>query len=152
LGGALTLATRTLALAAAVAESLEIDRDAAARAVRHSFALATDVADVISLTTGLDYRSAYRVVGRAVAEHGGLDARALDAAALELLGRPLEVELGDALDPAAAIAARTVQGGAAAAPMDAMLGACREELSAARARLAGRRDAIDAAERALAGA
>ena len=152
LGGALALAARTLALAAAVTESVELDREAAARAVRASFAAAADVADVISLETGLDYRSAYEVTGRAVAEHGALDGPALEAAALELLGRRLELPqaaLADALDPAAAIAARTVRGGAAPAPMDAMLGECRAAIEGARERLAARRTAIAAAEDAL---
>ena len=142
LGGALGLATRTIALAAATTESLEIDRDAAARAVRDSHALAADVADTISLTTGLDYRSAYKVVGRAAAEHGTLDLDALDATAQELLGRPLGLTpeaLADALDPQRAIATRTVPGGAAPAPMDAMLQDCRRVLDATRARLQERR-------------
>ena len=50
----------------------------------------------------VDYRSAYREVGRAVAE-----------------GKPPE------LDPREALATRTVTGGAAPAPMDAMLGRLR---------------------------
>ena len=63
------------------------------------------------MSTGRDYRSAYDAVGRAVAE-GRLDAVALGVDA-------------SALDPAAALAARTVPGGAAPEPMDAMIGQCR---------------------------
>ncbi len=152
LGGAIELATRTVALAAAVAESVTFDRAAAARAVGERFAVAADVADVLCLRAGLDYRSAYKVVGRAVAERGAIDAESLDAAARELLGRPLELDaevLADALDPAAAIASRTVLGGAAPEPMDAMLRSCAEALDGARGRLRARRAAIAAAERAL---
>jgi argininosuccinate lyase len=152
LGGAVAMATRTIALAAATVESVVVDRDAAARAVRESDALAADVADTISLTTGLDYRSAYNVAGRAVAEHGSLDAAALEAAANELLGRGLGLDaaaLVDALDPERAIASRTVLGGAASEPMDAMLRDCRDAIDAARARLHARRAAIESAERAL---
>ena len=65
--GSVELAARLMRLAAAVAESVTFDRARAARAVRESSALATDLAEAISLATGLDYRSAYRVVGRAVA-------------------------------------------------------------------------------------
>ena len=78
--GAVELATRLLRLAAATAESLTIDRAAAERALRESDAMATDVAEAVSLATGTDYRSAYRAVGRAVAAGDGLDAAAASAA------------------------------------------------------------------------
>ena len=129
--GSVELAARLLRLAAAVAESVTFDRERAARAVHESFALATDLAEAISLATGLDYRSAYRVVGRAVAG-GTLDAAALDAAAVELLGRPLALDpalVAGALDPAAALATRVVPGGAAPEPMDAMLRECRDAVA-----------------------
>ena len=83
--------------------------------------MATDVAEAISLETGLDYRTAYRVVGRAA----GLDSDALEAAAEEIVGRPLGVDVSYALDPVAALATRTIPGGAAPAPMDAMLDECQ---------------------------
>ena len=80
--GAVDLATRLVDLAAATAESLRIDRAACERALRESSALATDVAEVLSLELGLDYRSAYRVVGRAVAQEE-LTADGLERAATE---------------------------------------------------------------------
>jgi argininosuccinate lyase len=128
--GAVALGARLLRLAAAVAESLTVHHEAAERALRGGFAQATDLAEVLSGVAGIDYRSAYRVVGRAVAG-GRLDAGALDAAAQEVLGRGLELPaevVADALDPAACIATRTGPGGAAPAPMDAMLGDCRAAL------------------------
>jgi argininosuccinate lyase len=123
LGGAIALATRTLALAAATAESLTIDRERAERAITDA-ALATDAAEILSLTTGLDYRSAYDRVGKNLDEHG-------------------------ALDPRDAIATRTTLGGAAPAPMDAMLADCTARVATTRDRLATRRAEVDAAERAL---
>lgn len=140
--GAVELATRTIALAAATAESVTIDRDRAERAVRESFALATDVAETISLAGGLDYRTAYNIVGRAVAT-GALTRESLDAAA----GRPLDVD--PALDPHEALATRTVIGGAAPEPMERMLRRTRAALDATRGRLAATRAAISAAEAAL---
>ena len=65
--GAVDLAARLLRLAAAVAESLTIDAERAERTLRESDAMATDVAEAVSLATGLDYRSAYRAVGQALA-------------------------------------------------------------------------------------
>ena len=116
--GAVELAARLLRLAAACAESVTVDAQRAAARVREGFAMATDVAEEISLRTGRDYRSVYDEVGRAVAG-GALDATALGA--------------GDsALDPDAAIASRTVPGGAAPGPMDAMLAGCREQVAEAR--------------------
>ena len=97
--------------------------------LRESGAMATDVAEAISLATGRDYRSAYREVGRD-----------LDAAAREV---------PEALDPAAAIATRTVPGGAAPEPMDAMLEGCRDEIARARAWIQHERDAIEQAEQQL---
>ena len=85
--------------------------------------MAADVAEVLCLEHGLDYRSAYRVVGRAISEND-LTPRGLAGAARDLLNRGLTVsedELAAALDPARALATRTVTGGAASAPMDAML-------------------------------
>ena len=129
--GSVELAARLLRLAAATAESITFDRERAARAVHESFALATDLAEAISFATGLDYRSAYRVVGRAAAA-GTLDSAALDAAAVELLGRPLALDaafVAAALDPVAALGSRVVPGGAAPEPMDAMLHECRDAVA-----------------------
>jgi argininosuccinate lyase len=119
--GAVELATRLLNLAAATAASLEFaDRELPAGA------LATDAAERLSLERGVDYRAAYREVGRAIAE-GDV---------------PRE-------DPREAIATRTVTGGAAPAPLEAMLQDCRATTATARARLASARARIDEAEAAL---
>jgi argininosuccinate lyase len=157
--GAVALATDAVALAAAVVERLELDVEALARPLREGFAMAADLADVLMLETGLDHRSCYRVVGRAVAlaiERGegssALDQEALDAAARELLDRPLNVpaeSIADALDAAAAIASRTVTGGAAAVPMAAMLRADAERARALAADVARRRERLDGAQTRL---
>jgi argininosuccinate lyase len=141
LAGAVDLAARLLRLAAATAESVTVDHDAMLRATTEGFTQAADLAEAITRATDLDYRSAYRVVGRAVADAidagrgpEGLDVAVLDAAARAVLGRPLQVApalVADALDPVAALATRVVAGGAAPAPMDAMLAECGEALAAA---------------------
>src|SRR4051812_16960831 len=149
--GAIALAARLLRLAAAVAESLSVDRDAAARALEAGFAGATDLAEVVSDAAGIDYRSAYRVVGRAVAG-GQLDGASLDAAARDLLGRALGRDAArrrDALAQAASLAPRPAPGGAAAGPMDAMLADCRGALEEARRWGAATGAAAAQAERSL---
>jgi argininosuccinate lyase len=127
--GAVDLAARLLRLAAAVAESLSFDGERGERVLRESGAMATDVAEAISLATGRDYRSVYREVGR------DLEAAARDAP--------------EALDPVAAIATRIVSGGAAPEPMDAMLAGCRDEIARVRAWSQHERDAIEQAEQQL---
>ena len=129
--GAVDLAARLLRLAAAVAESVTVDAERAARTLRESGAMATDVAEAVSLATGLDYRSAYR----AVASQGA-----------EAAARDLDV---DALDPIKAIASRTVPGGAAPEPMDAMLAGCRDEIARAHAWVERERGLIEDAEQRL---
>ncbi len=119
--GAVDTATRVIDLAAAVTESLAVH----ARDVPPA-ALAADAAELLSLEHGLDYRSAYKRVGRDVAD-----------------GRP------PALDPAEAIATRTVPGGAAPAPMDAMLAETRARIGEAQGRNAAAREAIARAEAEL---
>jgi argininosuccinate lyase len=129
--GSVELAARLLRLAAAVAESMTFDADRAQRALRGSGALATDVAEAISLGTGLDYRSAYRSVA----------SRGAEAAA-----REHEV---DALDAAKAIETRTVAGGAAPEPMDSMLADCRDAVTRGRAWVERERGAVEDAEQRL---
>jgi argininosuccinate lyase len=126
--GSVELAARLLRLAAAVAESLTIDAERALAAVRSAAVMATDAAEALSLESGIDYRSAYRETGAAVAA-GTFDA--------------------SQLDPVAALATRTVVGGAAAAPMDAMLAECRAAVDEGRAWIEARRAAFAAAERDL---
>jgi argininosuccinate lyase len=115
------LATRLLSLAAAAAESLTI----AERPLDPSV-MAADAAESLSLERGVDYRTAYREVGRAVA-------------AGERVG-------GDARE---AIATRIVTGGAAPAPMDAMLASCEAEIAVVSAQVDASRATIAAAEREL---
>jgi argininosuccinate lyase len=121
--GAVELSTRLLDLAAAVAESLSVDREASARAITGA-ALATDAAERISLETGTDYRSAYDEVGRALAE-----------------GAPIALP-----GLAETLATRTVTGGAAPAPMDAMLAHCRGRTARVRERVEEERAALARAE------
>ena len=65
---------RCCTLAAKTAETLTIDRERAERALRESAAMATDAAELLT-EPELDYRSAYREVGRAVAAGEPPDAR-----------------------------------------------------------------------------
>jgi argininosuccinate lyase len=145
--GAVDLGARLLRLAAATAESVEVDAARAAERLRDGFALATDLAEALSLAAGRDYRSVYRDVGRAAAR-AREESIALDEAARELPGADPAL-VARALDPAAAIAARTVPGGAAPERLDAMLAECGAAAEDARAWSERTRAALQRAEGAL---
>ena len=118
---ALVLARRLVALGVEVVRTLSVDRDALARAAGEHFTGAADLAEELVVSCGVDYRSAYRVVGRAVADALDAGRRTLEPddlarAAATVLDRPLTIDpaaVRRALDPVEAVAARTVPGGAA---------------------------------------
>ncbi|ABL79419.1 MULTISPECIES: lyase family protein [unclassified Nocardioides] len=114
------LATRLVRLGTAVVRSLEVDEEALARAAGAHFTGAADLAESMVLHQGLDYRSAYRVVGRAVAaavegERTVLDRSHLDIAAWDLFGHGLSdlPDVESITDPATIVSTRDVLGGSA---------------------------------------
>ncbi|MFL5592532.1 MAG: argininosuccinate lyase [Ktedonobacteraceae bacterium] len=135
---ALETATGVATLMSGVITGLTFNAPVAAARLANGFATATDLAETITLETGLDFRTAHRIVGRLVREATqarrtmpDLTSADLDAAAQEILNRPLhlsEAALVQALDPAAAVAARQGIGGAAPEPLSAMLTECRASL------------------------
>jgi argininosuccinate lyase len=98
---------------------------------RESFVTAADVSDVLALTGQLDYRSAHKVVGRAVRElvdagepPEALTPERLAAAAEAVVGHAVELDeatLRDALDPAACAEARKQAGSSSQAAIAEML-------------------------------
>src|SRR6476619_186709 len=118
-------------LTASVLNGIELRPARFEQVARESFVTAADVADVLALVGGLDYRSAHKVVGRALrarVEAGeppsALTPGRLAAAAEAAIGTPVELDeatLRAALDPAACAAARRQVGSSSAAAMDAML-------------------------------
>jgi len=130
--GATELATRTLDLAAAVAESVTFNAIALAPET-----FAADVAEALTQHKGIDYRTAYKLVATALAEHG------------ELSKATLGFDPAPYMQTAAALATRTVTGGAAVAPMEAMLAHANTTIAAATASLRSRRDQLVAAEASL---
>ncbi len=126
-------------LTASVLEGLELRPARFAEIARESFVTAADVADVLALSGELDYRSAHKVVGRAVRDlidaHESpteLTPERVAAAAEATVGRPVAIDeavLRDALDPAACAAARRQTGSSAEAAIDAMLAGLDEALA-----------------------
>ena len=167
---------RALQLAAGAAElmrvtlaGLALSPERAARTLERSFVLATDLAETLVLEAGLEHRAAHRVVGRLsrTLHEANRDAASLTpadvaSASAAVLGHSLTLDaatLARALDPRAAIAARQGAGGAAEAPMTAMIDSLRGQLAASAAwfesttaRADGARQRLLAMARQVAGA
>jgi argininosuccinate lyase len=146
-------------LTASVLEGLELRTERFEQIARESFVTAADVADVLALKGGLDYRSAHKVVGRAVrdlVESGeppsALTPARLAEAAEAAIGGPVEIDgavLSDALDPAACAAARRQTGSSSEAAMHAMLARIDTMLAEHRSWSETARERESAAEAAL---
>jgi argininosuccinate lyase len=118
-------------LTASVLDRIEVRVDRFEQIARESFITAADVADVLALGGGIDYRSAHKVVGRAVRDLvdrgkqvSQLSLDGLAAAAEATIGEPVELDeaaLRAALDPAASGEARRQTGSSSSAAMARML-------------------------------
>ena len=140
--------------------ALTIDAARWERAARDGLHAAADVADVLAVEAGLDYRTAHHVVGPGRARPGRRGARARRPHARAPVSRRRGLDgapggrsppraLADALDPAACVAARLQTGSAAPAEVASMIRECREVIDAARALSAEARARASAAETSL---
>jgi argininosuccinate lyase len=146
-------------LTASVLHGVELRTERFDQIARESFVTAADVADVLALSGEVDYRSAHKVVGRAVrdlVEAGGtpgdVTPARLAAAAEAAIGRPVSVDesvLRDALDPAACAEARKQTGSSSLASMDEMLASVDAQVAAHETWSGDAQQRAAAAERAL---
>jgi argininosuccinate lyase len=148
-------------LMAAMIETLGVDRARLAARAADLHAVATDLAEAISLSTGIDYRRAYNVVARAVAvidrePDAPLTSdrilEQLESAALSVIGEPLGLLPGDIAwigDPGAVLRDRSTLGGPSGAHLSSMLNACQDKLDSASAWVASARERVAGAEAAL---
>ncbi len=137
--------TEATEVAAGAVATATWDTEALAADAGEGFATATGVADLLAMQ-GVPFRTAHELVAAAAA--GDADYAALDRAAREVLGEPLDAvvereAVERALDPAESVAMRDSPGGPAP---DATEGAIERAWEA----LAADRDAVDAAREALA--
>jgi argininosuccinate lyase len=138
--GAVELAGRLARLGRAVVAGLCPDASALREQAAGNFIAGADLAEELSQRCGLDYRTAYRVVGRAIAaaaERGDreLTASGVRAAAEEITGTPVPVTdemIAGASDPAAAVAARNAPGGASPPRVREHARQVRQRVAAAR--------------------
>lgn len=130
-------------LAAAVLAGMTVDAERWGRVAREGFTAMADVADVLAMDTGLDYRRAHKVVGRAVRDlvaaggsPGALTVELLADAAEATVGERLALapeRLAEALDPLACARERPQTGTSAPAEVAALLAAAGSGVDDARA-------------------
>jgi argininosuccinate lyase len=113
-------ARQSIPLLAGMVGSAAFDTDRMASEAGRGFSTATELADVLVRDYGLAFRTAHRIVGRAV-RHGSLDLVTLEgaaheAASLSLAERGLTQErIDEVLDPRHSVAVRNLPGGPAPA-------------------------------------
>ena len=156
---ALELAGRVSRLLRGVVDTLEVHPDRMWASLEVGFSQATDLAEFVMESCGVDYRTAYLIVGDAVqraAADGlrGIDltGEMLDRAAEERIGRPLGLagkDLTEVLDPRAIVMTRTSPGGAAPAVVRDMAASVRGRSKELRVEAERRREAYRAAENEL---
>jgi len=130
-------ATSVLALAGIMIRGMRARPDRMVMRVEESFAAATDVAEAIGLHLGIDYRTAYRIVGRAVAAtvaegDQSLSAEGVREAANDVLGHSVDLPndlLEASLSAEANLTARGVVDTGDRAEFSAMLSSVRREIA-----------------------
>jgi argininosuccinate lyase len=155
--GALDLAGRLVRLGSAVVAGLTADVAALEEQAITHFTAAADLAEELTQHFGLDYRTAYRVVGRTVAttmSRGGteLTVPAVRAAAEQITGTPVPLTadlLRIATDPMSAVLGRDGLGGASPRRVREHADRVRRRAATARRWNSARRDRIADAESAL---
>ncbi|MGH9126364.1 MAG: argininosuccinate lyase, partial [Acidimicrobiales bacterium] len=155
----LDLAVRVTRLMTGVVSTLRVNKDRMAEELAKGFSQATDLAEYVVQRCGLDYRTAYVVVGetvRAASRAGlrGLDitGEMLDEQAERLRGHSLGLagtDLAEVLDPRRIVMTRTSEGGAAPEAVEAMIRSCRGQLDKLRKTAERWRTSFDRAEQEL---
>ncbi|MDH3755357.1 MAG: lyase family protein [Acidimicrobiia bacterium] len=155
---ALELTSKISALMSGVVRTLTINEERMWEELESGFSQATDLAEYVMLESGIDYRSAYHIVGSTVrtASNSGLrgidiTTTMLDEAAREVCGRSLGLDpdrLATVLSPRNIVATRTAAGGAAPAVVAEMAeryGAHADQLTTSAREQIDRFDAAEAA-------
>ncbi|HEX5200662.1 MAG TPA: lyase family protein [Actinoplanes sp.] len=156
---ALDLALRVTALMSGVVRTLQVNPDRMREELMKGYAQSTDLAEHLTQIRGVDYRTAYFVVGDVVrdASRAGIAGRDLTADMINQAARArtgdswdlLDADLQAVLDPAQIVASRQVQGGAAGEPVEDMLQATTADAAAVAKASAARLNDFAAAEEDL---
>ena len=156
---ALDLSLRITRLINGVVRTLRVNPARMREELDRGYTQATDLAEHLVQIRGVDYRSAYVVVGNAVREASRegvpgaeLTGERLDAAALAHTGRSWGLageDLSAVLDPQRIVESRRAEGGAAPAALASMCEDLSRRVGRLSAEAAGRTEVFDRAEHAL---
>ncbi len=117
-----------LAATTGMIRDMTVHTGAMARAAGAGHSTATDLADWLVRAAGLAFRDAHAITGRVVrrAEEKGCDLRSLSLADLQAIEPRITVDALALLDPAAAMACRTSDGGTAPSEVAKQIARARE--------------------------
>jgi argininosuccinate lyase len=156
---ALDVAIRVTRLMAGVVRTLEVNVEQMARGLDAGYTQATDLSEFLVQSCGVDYRSAYEVVGRTVREASerGIAGRhitgaMLDEAAIAETGESwglAAMDLTATLDPRLIIESRRATGGAAPAAVESMISQCEQKADDLAEAVQQRRQVLDRTEQEL---
>jgi argininosuccinate lyase len=156
---ALDLAIRVTALMSGVVRTLKVNEQRMSEELDGGYTQATDLCEFITVACGVDYRSAYDVVGKAVREASrrgipgsGITGALLDSVARAETGRSwglAEKDLSAVLDPRAIVESRVGVGGAAPGSVAAMVTHCMQSARELDEGVRRRVEDLDDAERRL---
>ena len=156
---ALDLSIRVTRLMSGLVRTLRVNADRMREELDAGYTQATDLCELIVQVCGVDYRSAYVVVGRTVREASrlGVPGRLitgamLDEAARAETGRSWGLDgrdLSAVLDPREIVHSRVGTGGASPAAVESMVQQCLSDADALAAAVTQRRQLMDDAERLL---
>ncbi|RKD93783.1 argininosuccinate lyase [Halopiger aswanensis] len=143
--------TEASEVAAGAVATADWNAETLAAEAGEGFSTATGVADLLA-ANGLPFRTAHEMV--AVAAENGGDYDALEAAAEDVLGEPLESlvdpeDVRNALDPAESVASRDSQGGPAPGAVADQLEGARSAVADDEAMLEERTEALEDAHETL---
>jgi argininosuccinate lyase len=156
---ALDLSIRVTRLMSGVVGALYVNTGRLAAELAAGYTQATDLTEFIVQTCGVDYRSAYVVVGKTVREASrrgiagkDITGAMLDEAAQAETGRSwglADVDLTEALDARAIVATRVGVGGAAPSAVRPMIAQCEQRAADIQRSIDERRQRLEQAERQL---
>lgn len=153
---AMDLAVRQIRLMAGVVAGLTANSERMYSALESGYSQAADLAEYLMVSVGIDYRSAYRIVGETVRQAAALGIRGVDITpellaecAMKVTGADHglgNLDLSKALDPREIVRSRRTQGGAEPSVVREMAAAAIEAGRSAAERVAQRRRVLDATE------
>jgi argininosuccinate lyase len=156
---ALDLCIRVTRLMSGVVGTLHVNVERMTQVLDSGYTQATDLSEFIVQTCGVDYRSAYDVVGKTVRKASGqgvagkdITGAMLDEVAAEETGHSWGLsghDLHSALDPRAIIETRVGTGGAAPTAVASMIVQCEHQIGELASSVEHRRESLALAERRL---